>query len=239
MFSRKNTHRPVAPGSAHLPVRVADDREETTGTGAPELMAVGVKTGTGEPPRSGQWELLTTTNATKRGTHENRNEHHAVVYRGRLGANPKKRHNRAQLLARPERSTGTTRHGAVWGAAVCGAGSGVGVHRDWPTLAPVHGARHATERRTVSITCAWSDRESIDIDWLSFISRPLRYVFSSWLRRLIGGLGQIGPVLVPVIWTQLLPGDRALCSQLNCQASSSWNRAFTHLPLVHSGWGNF
>lgn len=39
----KNTHRPDAPGRTHLPVRAAGDREETTGTGWPELMAVGVE----------------------------------------------------------------------------------------------------------------------------------------------------------------------------------------------------
>lgn len=41
----KNTHRPGQPGAVRFPAQDTSDREETTGTGWPELMAVGVKNG--------------------------------------------------------------------------------------------------------------------------------------------------------------------------------------------------
>lgn len=40
----KSTHRPGQPGAVRFPAQDTSDREETTGTGWPELMAVGAKT---------------------------------------------------------------------------------------------------------------------------------------------------------------------------------------------------
>lgn len=45
MHMKKSTHRPDAPGSKRFPARATGDREETTGTGWPVLMAVGVENG--------------------------------------------------------------------------------------------------------------------------------------------------------------------------------------------------
>lgn len=65
MFEEKSTHRPGTTEAVHLPAHSKGDLRWRPVM--PARLAAGEK---GEPPTSGQWELLTTTNATKRGTHK-------------------------------------------------------------------------------------------------------------------------------------------------------------------------
>lgn len=204
MSKRKNTHRPVAPGSAHLPVRVASDREETTGTGAPELMAVGVKTGTGEPPISGQWELLTTTNATRRGTRKNENRtratHFAQSHRTIKWAHDGHTGGGFVTHRHPPqpRSFSQRRRKGVGGSDRCLPAFTTCERTDAGGYAIC--GEDALGCPTAEYAAHWSKRWSIKsrrVNELA-ISRPLpSRAFASCLRGLGMGLGQIGCVLQP------------------------------------------
>jgi len=55
------------------------------------------------------------------------------------------------------------------------------------------------------------------------------YGFSSSLRNIGGGFSQFRPVFMPVIWTQILPGNSALSGLFNGKAVL--DRDTTHFPI--------
>jgi hypothetical protein len=179
-------------------------------------MAVGGKSGTGEPPTGRQWELLTTTNATNRGTHKN----------GRID-------NRHAGLARPvgcrrlgARLLAHHAHGAISRLRSSSGEKGAGSGPERPTKPDWIGSgviRRKTSR-SLAIFCRRARavaRARHGMGWSGFTLHPLPcYRFDS-LRRSVGeGLGAneapigIGAKPLARYPSKALDGWAALCRHL-------------------------
>lgn len=53
-----------------------------------------------------------------------------------------------------------------------------------------------------------------------------------------GGLGQLGPDFLPVIWAKVTAGYGSSGGALDCEAVLNWHRASAAAPLMHDGGGH-
>lgn len=215
MQSRKSTHRRGAPGSAHLPVRATDDREVTTGTGGPELMAVGGKGGRGmsftmgvpqQPLKGPSHEKRRNTAIASCGLERCSD----ISVRGSHAAsrlldarNSAARRSPANATAGDDRCTGPrAERGTEKARSTCDAGN----TRRW----------HCT-----SLSAA---------NCIATLSPLPCYGFSSCLRSGGGGLGQFWPYFQIISWPQIRTPHTLVSETLDGDALL--NRHTTNLPIA-------
>jgi len=163
----------------------------------PAGLAAGEK---GEPPTSGQWELLTTTNATKRGTHKNGHTRHRLA--GLTWPACGRRLGAGLLAHRAHGSNPRDRNQDTFTRG--GNGPERPTKPDWIGSGFI---RRKTSR-SLAIFCRRARavaRALHGMGLIGVISSPLPcYGFSSCLRKVGGGLGQFRPVLMPIKRPHLL-----------------------------------
>ncbi len=229
----KSTHRPGVPGPTCLPAHGAGDREETTWTGEPVLMAVGVGK-MASAPKARQWGHPNLTKANQRGTHANRRKIYqagncptsirTAGLTGNAHASALHADRSSEAQDRPPaidcRSRATSRHQSnrdrydssgdgcgSFGADAASQASKRGTPSHTGRLARrrLSGSDVGTAHERVASTASFTILERAASEILKVISGPLsRYVSRSCLRNVGGGLGQLGPVFVPVIGPHLL-----------------------------------
>ena len=240
-------------------VRIDSGQEKATRkTRRGGLTAVGGKEASS--PTGRQWQILTATKITERGTHENRRksigtDHCGTQNRARSGAGhidpgalpasgpgttqdrPPTNDFRSQANAKHFTCCHTDGNAGAGGSSRRAAASSQASRRGAPSQAG-RLSRYLDAARLSAVSSASSyaqTSQSGDCFSLSkaklVISTPLRYAFGSGLRLLRMGCGQFWPVFVPVVRAHVDACDLASAEGLDGLAVVSWNGLFFDHPI--------
>lgn len=188
-------------------------------------------------PVGRQWQLLTTTKITQRGTHENRRKVLGADHCGTQNrTRPSAGHIDASALPTSGPGTAQGRPPTNHCRSQTDAKHFTRCHTDGNA-----GAGSSTRGAAASSQAAkrgTSSQAGRLAKYSEVISHPLRYGLRSCLRLIGGGLGKFWPIFMPVIWAHFLAGHCAARKVFYSFAVDGCNGFLSGTPVGYHGWGD-